>query len=257
MPWPCSPRRRRARSITSRTSFTPAVTADSCSKSRRVLPATASASVVLPVPGGPQNSTDDSASVSTSRRSGRPGPSRWSCPTTSSIVRGRIRAASGAWRASRSAAAERTGRRSRLETSCAEDPFVAARRNSTTWSISHAGSTHCQATNSEPSGDGSVASSTSRNVNQRWTWPMPLRPREHLRRPLVGHPLGVFGDERRRRAPRGRSPPPARARPPRAAPRPARCRPGAAASCRARQLARRRRSAPSDRSTTATTPARK
>ena len=29
MPWPCSPRRARARSATSRTSFTPAVTADS------------------------------------------------------------------------------------------------------------------------------------------------------------------------------------------------------------------------------------
>ena len=34
--------------MTSRTSFTPAVTADICSKARRVVPATASASVVLP-----------------------------------------------------------------------------------------------------------------------------------------------------------------------------------------------------------------
>ena len=54
VPRSCSPRRWRARSITSRTSFTPAVTADSCSNARRVVPATASASVVLPVPGGPQ-----------------------------------------------------------------------------------------------------------------------------------------------------------------------------------------------------------
>ncbi len=54
MPRSCSPRRWRARSITSRTSFTPAVTALSCSNARRVVPATASANVVLPVPGGPQ-----------------------------------------------------------------------------------------------------------------------------------------------------------------------------------------------------------
>ena len=73
VPWPCSPRRWRARSITSRTSFTPAVTALSCSKARFVLPATARARVVLPVPGGPQKMALVSRSFSTSRRSGRPG----------------------------------------------------------------------------------------------------------------------------------------------------------------------------------------
>ena len=49
-------------------------------------------------------------SGSTRRRSGRPGPSRCGWPTTSSIVRGRSRAASGAWVRRRSAAARRTGR---------------------------------------------------------------------------------------------------------------------------------------------------
>ena len=51
VPCPRSPSRWRARSMTSRTSLTPAVTADSCSNARDVVPATASASVVLPVPG--------------------------------------------------------------------------------------------------------------------------------------------------------------------------------------------------------------
>ena len=40
--------------------------------------------VVLPVPGGPHRMTDDSRSDSMSDRSGLPGPSRCSCPTTSS-----------------------------------------------------------------------------------------------------------------------------------------------------------------------------
>ena len=41
-------------SIVVRTSLTPAFTADSWTKARAVLPATARASVVFPVPGGPQ-----------------------------------------------------------------------------------------------------------------------------------------------------------------------------------------------------------
>ena len=72
------------------------MTADSCSNARDVVPATARASVVLPVPGGPHSSTDDRRSCSTRRRSGRPRPSSCGWPTTSSIVRGRSRAASGA-----------------------------------------------------------------------------------------------------------------------------------------------------------------
>ncbi len=60
-----------------------------------VVPAMSRASVVLPVPGGPQRITDDSRSASIRARSGRPGPSRWSWPTTSSSVAGRRRSASG------------------------------------------------------------------------------------------------------------------------------------------------------------------
>ena len=50
-------------------------------------------------PADPRRSRCVSRSCSTSRRSGLPGPTRCSWPTTSSIVRGRSRAASGAWRA--------------------------------------------------------------------------------------------------------------------------------------------------------------
>ena len=44
---------------------------------RRVERAMSMASVVLPVPGGPQSTTDSGASPSTSRRSGAPLASRW------------------------------------------------------------------------------------------------------------------------------------------------------------------------------------
>ena len=54
------------------------------------------ASVVLPLPGGPYRMTDATPEPSTRRRSGDPGASKWSCPTTSSSDAGRIRTASGA-----------------------------------------------------------------------------------------------------------------------------------------------------------------
>ena len=76
MPWPRSPSRCSAWPTTSRTSFTLADTADSCSNALAVWRAMTWASVVLPVPGGPQRITDDSRSASTSTRSGLPGPTR-------------------------------------------------------------------------------------------------------------------------------------------------------------------------------------
>ena len=85
--------------MTARTSLTPALSADSWAKRRLFALATSSASVVLPVPGGPYRISDIGASPSTRRRSGEPGPSRCCWPTTSSRVRGRIRAASGAFAA--------------------------------------------------------------------------------------------------------------------------------------------------------------
>ena len=89
-------RSRRAPSITCRTSFTPAVTADSSTNFRFVWCETTAAIVVFPVPGGPQSSSDIGWSPSTSRRNGEPGASRCCCPTSSSRLRGRIRTASGA-----------------------------------------------------------------------------------------------------------------------------------------------------------------
>src|SRR4051812_9269521 len=82
--------------MTARTSFTPALSADSGTNRRLVACETTCAMVVLPVPGGPQRISDIGASPSTSRRSGVPGPSRCRWPTTSSRVPGRIRTASGA-----------------------------------------------------------------------------------------------------------------------------------------------------------------
>ena len=105
VPRPCSPRRARARSAASRTSFTPAVTAESGSNALLVAPATSRAIVVLPVPGGPQSTTDESRSASMSTRSGRPGPRRCCWPNTSSSERGRRRAASGDLRSRRSVTA--------------------------------------------------------------------------------------------------------------------------------------------------------
>ena len=88
--------RLRAELIASRTSLTPAATAETSTKSRLVRPETIEAIVVLPVPGGPQSSNDIGWSPSTRRRSGDPGASRCCCPTSSSRSRGRIRTASGA-----------------------------------------------------------------------------------------------------------------------------------------------------------------
>ena len=105
VPLPCSPSRPRARSTTSRTSFTPAETADRGSNALLVAPATRRATVVLPVPGGPQRITDESRSDWMSTRSGRPGPSSCSWPTTSSRFGAAAAAARGARRDSRSSTA--------------------------------------------------------------------------------------------------------------------------------------------------------
>ena len=104
-PWPRSPSRFRARSTTSRTSFTPALTALIGSNALSVAPAMRRAIVVLPVPGGPHRITEERRSPSISARSGRPGASRSRWPTTSSSVWGRRRAAKGARDCSRSSAA--------------------------------------------------------------------------------------------------------------------------------------------------------
>ena len=95
VPLPCSPSNLRAPSTVSRTSFTPAETADRPTKDRFVAPAISLAIVVLPVPGGPQRIAELNRSASISARRGRPGPSRRSWPTTSSRDCGRMRAASG------------------------------------------------------------------------------------------------------------------------------------------------------------------
>ena len=63
-------RRRRATSITARTSLTPADNADSASKRPPVAREMSEAIVVLPVPGGPYSSTDAAPDPLIRRRSG-------------------------------------------------------------------------------------------------------------------------------------------------------------------------------------------
>ncbi len=105
VPWPCSPRRRSASASASRTSFTPAPVADSVIMCFALASASSRASVVLPVPAGPHRMHEPTRSDSASVRNGAPGATRWSWPTTSSSVRGRSRAARGAWRRRRRSAA--------------------------------------------------------------------------------------------------------------------------------------------------------
>ena len=84
-----------ASSTTFRRSATPAETALRVTKCAWVWRAITSASVVLPLPGGPHKIIEGIRSSSMLRRSTRPGAKRCSCPRISSSVRGRMRAASG------------------------------------------------------------------------------------------------------------------------------------------------------------------
>ena len=88
--------RSRPRSTMRRRSATPAPTALTASKAELVMVATMRARVVLPLPGGPQRTSEGRASSSRARRSTEPGPTACSCPTNSSRLRGRIRVDSGA-----------------------------------------------------------------------------------------------------------------------------------------------------------------
>jgi hypothetical protein len=93
---PLCARARRAPAMTSRTSLTPAETAEISMNRRLVCRLMSEAMVVLPVPGGPHSSRVSGWSASMTWRSGDPAASRCSWPTSSSSVRGRIRTASGA-----------------------------------------------------------------------------------------------------------------------------------------------------------------
>ena len=98
----------RAPLMASRTSAVPELTALSWTRRAPVWWAMRRASVVLPLPGGPQKSMLNSSPRSTAARNTLPGPTTWSCPTNSASERGRMRAASGA-----SAAALSSGRENR------------------------------------------------------------------------------------------------------------------------------------------------
>ena len=86
--------------------FTPTIAAFSRAIAHPLSAASASASVVFPVPGGPWKSSDVSDPAASIRLSSFPSPRKCSWPATSSSVRGRIRTARGA---TRSAAASRPG----------------------------------------------------------------------------------------------------------------------------------------------------
>src|SRR5436853_5016116 len=84
-----------AAAMTSLISLMPARTALKETNSACVTRAMRRASVVLPQPGGPQNSIEPMLSLSICVRSGFPGPRSFSWPMNSSRVRGRMRSASG------------------------------------------------------------------------------------------------------------------------------------------------------------------
>ena len=79
----CSFQRSCAPATVSRMSFTPERTADSDTKAAPVARATIRASVVLPVPGGPQRMSEGTWSASMARRRKRPSPVTCSWPTNS------------------------------------------------------------------------------------------------------------------------------------------------------------------------------
>ncbi len=86
----------RASATTSRSAATPSIVVLSCSKRAPTASASRRPIVVLPEPGGPHRIIEGRRPPSTSRRSGAFGPRRCAWPTTSSSVRGRMRAARGA-----------------------------------------------------------------------------------------------------------------------------------------------------------------
>ena len=88
-------RARSASAMTCLISFIPVSTAENSRNSAFVMCAMILASVVLPVPGGPQKMSEPVSSRSIWVRSGFPGAIRGSWPTNSSSVRGRMRSASG------------------------------------------------------------------------------------------------------------------------------------------------------------------
>src|SRR3569833_3170776 len=97
-------------------SFTPAITAESAMNRASAFWAISRASVVFPVPGGPQRIRECSCPDSMAWRRGLPGPSTCCCPTNSSSERGRMRSASG-----------RNGSRAPTVTRAPDEPLDPAR----------------------------------------------------------------------------------------------------------------------------------
>ena len=91
------PMRRRARASSKSffRSATPVKIAEAATKSSLVAPASRRATVVLPVPGGPQKISEPGLPPDSRRVSAPSGPTRCPCPATSASVFGRSRSASG------------------------------------------------------------------------------------------------------------------------------------------------------------------
>ena len=94
----CRPLERRSRAVSNTffRSATPEKIAEICSKASPVSPASSRATVVLPVPGGPQKIIEPSEPERIIRVSAPSAPVRCSWPTTSARFFGRSRSASGA-----------------------------------------------------------------------------------------------------------------------------------------------------------------
>ena len=80
-----------------RMSFTPANTADKAINSQLKALAVKRAKVVFPTPGGPHSIIECGLPEAKASCSGLPLASKWLCPITSAIVRGRSCSAKGVW----------------------------------------------------------------------------------------------------------------------------------------------------------------
>ena len=251
VPCPCSPSRWRARSITSRTSFTPAVTARELLE--RPLGAACDGERERGLAGAgrpPEERRREPVGLDqTAQRPARPdevflADDVVERPRPQRARRGAPRLGVAPLRPVKRSSAHVTSRGSRP---------VGPSRKSTTWSSNHVGSTHFQAANSTPSGVGVTSSVVARNVNQRCAWPSRLAGAAtstgHCRPPTP---------RARRRASTWSGPSPVSSPSSRGHsawwPSPRRCRP--AGSCQRRDVVRSKARTGRERSTTATTPAR-
>ena len=207
MPWSRSPRRWRARSITSRTSFTPAVTADSCSKARAVRPGDGERERRLAGARRPPQQHRRQPVLLDEPAQRAAGPEQLGLADD---VVDRARPQPGGQRRLACAGAPRRPREKQVVTGspdagCEPRPVPARRRAGGTarrGRRANRGSTHRQARNSRPSGVGSTSSSSDAELEPAVDLAEPAARADDVGGPLVDDPLRrARRPARRRRRP--------------------------------------------------------